>query len=57
MIVINVECYAAYKADQRPLRFTLQDRVLEVMDIEDQWYSPSEYVYEAGSIEMRYASL
>jgi hypothetical protein len=38
---IKVECYAGYKADQRPLRFTLGERILEVRDIEDQWYDPS----------------
>ena len=41
MNAIKVECYAGYKGDQRPVRFFLNDRVLEVMDIEDRWYSPS----------------
>jgi hypothetical protein len=41
MNVLKVECYAGYKGDQYPIRFYLQDRVLEVKDIEDQWYSPS----------------
>ena len=38
---VKVECYAGYKAEQRPLRFTLGERILEVREIEDQWYSPS----------------
>jgi hypothetical protein len=38
---IKVECYAGYKADQRPIRFSLGGRVLEIEEIEDQWYSPS----------------
>jgi hypothetical protein len=38
---ITVECYAGYKADQRPVRFSLGDRVLDITEIEDQWYSPS----------------
>ena len=38
---IKVECYAGYKADQRPTRFTLGDQVLQVKEVEDQWYSPS----------------
>ena len=37
---IRVECYAGYKADQRPLRFTLGENHFEVEDVEDQWYSP-----------------
>jgi hypothetical protein len=38
---MKVECYAGYKAEQRPTRFTLGERTLEVAEIEDQWYSPS----------------
>ena len=38
---IKVECYAGYKADQRPLRFTMGDQILEVSEVEDQWYSPT----------------
>ena len=41
---IRVECYAGYRADQRPLRFTLGGTVYSVEEIEDQWYSP-EAVY------------
>ncbi len=38
---LKVECYAGYKADERPLRFTpltprAQSR--EVKDVLDQWY-------------------
>jgi hypothetical protein len=38
---LKVECYAGYKGNQRPQRFTLGERVLEVEDVEDQWYGPS----------------
>ncbi len=38
---ITVECYAGYRADQRPLRFSLGERRLEVLKVEDQWYSPN----------------
>jgi hypothetical protein len=41
MSEVKVECYAGYRADQRPIRFTLGGRILEVREIEDQWYSPS----------------
>jgi hypothetical protein len=37
---IQVECYAGYRADERPLRFTLRGRVLEIHEVEDRWYSP-----------------
>jgi hypothetical protein len=38
---LKVECYAGYKADERPLRFTPQTpetRTYEVRDVRDQWY-------------------
>jgi hypothetical protein len=41
MSEIRVECYAGYRADQRPLRFALRGRVFEVQAVDDQWYSPA----------------
>jgi hypothetical protein len=38
---MKVECYAGYKGEQYPKRFTLGEQVLEVAEVEDQWYSPS----------------
>lgn len=38
---LKVECYAGYRADERPLRFTLGSatgRTLEVKDVLDQWH-------------------
>jgi hypothetical protein len=46
MSALKVECYAGYKGDQYPLRFSLRDRVMEVREIEDQWYSPSERYFK-----------
>src|SRR5258708_16384681 len=37
---MRVECYAGYRADQRPTRFILRGRTFEIMEVEDQWYSP-----------------
>ena len=37
---INLECYAGFKGEQYPQRFTLRERVLEAEEVEDQWYSP-----------------
>lgn len=40
MADISVECYAGYRADERPLRFTFRGRLFQVADVEDRWYSP-----------------
>lgn len=37
---IRVECYAGYKAGERPLRFSLGQRVIEVVNVLDRWYGP-----------------
>lgn len=39
---VEVECYAGYRADQRPVRLRLGDQTLEVAEVEDRWYSPGE---------------
>ena len=41
-LVVRVECYSGFKADERPVRLHLGARVLEVVEIEDRWYSPGE---------------
>ena len=40
MLEIRVECYAGYRADERPLSFELCSRRFEVAEVEDRWYSP-----------------
>jgi hypothetical protein len=40
MSEIRVHCYAGYRADQRPIRFTILDREYNVEEVDDQWYSP-----------------
>jgi len=39
---VLVECYAGYRANERPMRLTLGDQTLEIMEVEDRWYSPGE---------------
>jgi hypothetical protein len=41
MSEIKVECYAGYKGEQYPRRFFLGKQILEIKEVEDQWYSPS----------------
>jgi hypothetical protein len=37
---IRVQCYAGFKADERPQKFTLRGRDFAVQEVDDQWYSP-----------------
>ena len=39
-LLVRVECYAGYKGDERPVRVHFGDRALQIVAIEDRWYSP-----------------
>jgi len=38
--IVRVECYAGYKGDERPMRLHFDGGSLEVVTVEDRWYSP-----------------
>jgi hypothetical protein len=38
--IVRVECYAGYKADERPLRIVFEAQALKIEEVEDRWYSP-----------------
>jgi len=40
--LVEVECYAGYRGDERPVRVRLGEVSLEVSEVEDRWYSPGE---------------
>ncbi len=39
-MVVRVEAYSGHKQNERPLRFELGDRWLEVEEVLDRWYDP-----------------
>jgi hypothetical protein len=39
-MIVQVECYSGFKADERPLRFRLGERWLAVEEVVDRWYDP-----------------
>jgi hypothetical protein len=39
---VEVEGYAGYKADERPLRFQMSGRQYQVREVLDKWYGPSD---------------
>ena len=39
--VIQVSCYSGYKANERPITFTVRGRQLTVKQIIDRWYGVS----------------
>lgn len=43
---VHVQCYAGSKADEKPVRFELNDREYMVLDIVDQWYAPEHQFFK-----------
>ena len=43
---VRVECYAGGKADERPVRFQLGDRVFVVEAVVDRWYGPDDAYFK-----------
>jgi hypothetical protein len=39
---VEVECYAGYRAHERPVRLKLDEHTLHIEEVEDRWYSPGE---------------
>jgi hypothetical protein len=39
---VEVEFYAGYRGEERPLRVKLGEQSLEIREVEDRWYSPGE---------------
>lgn len=42
MTKVEVQTYSGFKADERPLRLKLGQQTLEILEVEDRWYSPGE---------------
>jgi hypothetical protein len=42
MKTVHVEGYSGYRAEERPARLRLQEQTLEIVKVEDRWYSPGE---------------
>lgn len=43
---IRVECYSGAKADERPVRFHLGERLHIVEELLDQWYGPGDTFFK-----------
>jgi hypothetical protein len=44
--IIQVQCYAGRKADERQVRFRIGDRDFMVGEIVEQWYGPDNIFYK-----------
>lgn len=45
-VSITVRTYSGYKADEKPLSFTIINRTFQVREILDQWYGLDHHYYK-----------
>jgi hypothetical protein len=45
-VKLLVQTYAGYKGDERPVRFSLDEREFLVEEIVDQWYGPDDTFFK-----------
>ncbi len=45
-MVVRVQCYAGWKADERPVRFQLGEREYLIEEVLDQWYGPDDTFFK-----------
>jgi hypothetical protein len=45
-MLLQVQCYAGRKADERPVKFQMGEREFLVEEILDQWYGPNEIFFK-----------
>ena len=54
--VIQVDCYAGYRGEQEPRRFTSADVTVEVVEIVDRWQGPDHRYFKVrggdGSVHL-----
>ncbi len=44
--MLQVECYAGRKADERPIRFQLRGHEYVIESVLDQWYGPEHIFFK-----------
>lgn len=52
-VPVHVEAYSGHRANERPLRFTLDKEIYEIADIEDRWYDPNAEYFRVRTADSR----
>ena len=48
---VAVECYAGYRGEQTPRRFTLGERTFEIESVLDQWLAPDHRYFKVSTAD------
>ncbi len=52
-MIVSVQSYSGYKADERPEAIRFKDRVVRIQEVVDQWFSPGAQYFKVKA-EDRY---
>jgi hypothetical protein len=52
-LLIQVDAYSGYKANERPRQFTLDEEIYEIAAVLDQWYQPYATYFKVQSNERK----
>ncbi|PSH03243.1 MAG: hypothetical protein CXZ00_13410 [Acidobacteria bacterium] len=50
-MLIDVDCYSGYKADERPVRFRLDGHEYLVEELLDQWYGQDDVFFKVRAVK------
>ncbi len=50
-LAVAVDCYAGYRGEQTPRRFTRGDQLVEILAIVDQWRTPDHRYFRVRTAE------
>jgi hypothetical protein len=48
-ILVKVDTYSGYKADERPASFVIREKVLRVEEVLDRWYGEAHAYFKLGA--------
>lgn len=51
LLRVSVECHAGYRGEERPVRIRFPDRLVDVVEILDQWLAPDHRYFKVRTAE------
>ncbi len=53
-LAVAVNCYAGYRGEQTPHRFTLADQLVEILAVVDRWRTPDHRYFTVRTADETY---
>ena len=50
-LAVAVDCYAGYRGEQTPRRFTRGDQLVEILAVVDRWCTPDHRYFRVSTAE------